>query len=416
MISRANRIAHAVTSQFNELPAKRKPSVRDNGVHEWVPLSGIVAEEDGCITCLALATGMKCLPASKLPEANGNGLHDWHAEVLALRAFNRLLLDQCKTLAEGCVPTAQVMEWARQGAPGEGHAPPSRPFRIREGVRLHMYCSEAPCGDASMELTMAAQDDASPWEPPTAATTPSTAAAAAEPSLPGRAYFSRLGIVRRKPSRADAPPTASKSCSDKLALKQCTSLLSSQTSLLVDLCYLDSLVLPASQYSATACHRAFSPDGRMAAALAAAATWSGDYAFRPFVVEMTDHVFDSSREAVRARAGDSISACNIAAAWSAAGVEESVIGGVLQGRKPFHEKGASRMSRRQMWRAASELADLLDGHGEIRDQLNRQRYWEVKTGQLLADRRAVKAAVRQTALAGWSASKEDTEFGKDVAD
>lgn len=55
MTSRANLIARAVISQFNKLPAKRKPAIRDNGLHEWVPLSGIVAEQDGNLTCLALA-------------------------------------------------------------------------------------------------------------------------------------------------------------------------------------------------------------------------------------------------------------------------------------------------------------------------------------------------------------------------
>ena len=55
MGSRANLVAHTVISQFNKLPAKRKPAVRDNGIHDWVPLSGIVAEQDGVLTCLALA-------------------------------------------------------------------------------------------------------------------------------------------------------------------------------------------------------------------------------------------------------------------------------------------------------------------------------------------------------------------------
>lgn len=270
-----------------------------------------------------------------------------------------------------------------------------------------------------MELTMAAQDDASPWEvPPPPAAAPAIQPAAPGP-LPGRAYFSRLGIVRRKPSRADAPSTASKSCSDKLALKQCTSLLSSLTALFVGpLPYLESLVLPASQYSAAACRRAFSPDGRMVDL--AAAAWPGSrYAFRPFVVETTDHVFHLSREAVRARARDrnAVSPCNIAASWLADGLQESIIGGVLQGKKPFHQGGASRMSRRHMWSAAAGLADLLDKeHYEIKDQLNRQTYGDVKDGPLLADRRAVKAEVRQEALAGWSASGQDSAFGRDVAD
>lgn len=55
MTPRADSIASIVINEFNKLPSKRKPSVRDNGLHEWVPLSGIVAEIDGDLICLALA-------------------------------------------------------------------------------------------------------------------------------------------------------------------------------------------------------------------------------------------------------------------------------------------------------------------------------------------------------------------------
>jgi len=40
----ADEIASLVLEQFDRLPPKRKPAVRDNGIHEWVPLSAIVAE------------------------------------------------------------------------------------------------------------------------------------------------------------------------------------------------------------------------------------------------------------------------------------------------------------------------------------------------------------------------------------
>jgi tRNA-specific adenosine deaminase 1 len=55
MIASADAIAAAVLAQFAKLPAKRKPAVRDNGLHEWVPLSGIVLEKDGRFTCVSLA-------------------------------------------------------------------------------------------------------------------------------------------------------------------------------------------------------------------------------------------------------------------------------------------------------------------------------------------------------------------------
>ncbi|KID72651.1 uncharacterized protein G6M90_00g092110 [Metarhizium brunneum] len=393
--SRANVIARTVISQFQKLPAKRKPTVRNNGLHEWVPLSGIVAEKDGKWTCLALATGMKCLPASKLHEADGNAIHDWHAEVLAIRAFNRFLIDECKTLQQG--KSASILQACGSHEP--------KPFRIRDGLKLHMYCSEAPCGDASMELIMAAQDDASPWDiPPSPATTESGATAA---SLPGRAYFSQLGVVRRKPARGDAPPTLSKSCSDKITLKQCTSLLSSLTSLFVDTssAYIDTLVLPGSQYSATGCQRAFSERVNNLMNV----SWPGGYQFRPFTVETTDEEFELSRKTIRERS-ENIAPSNISAAWSATGVEETILGGVLQGRKPFDVKGASKMSRRQLWLAAREVSNSLNGYGGIRQLLSSKTYQDVKNGELLADRRHVKQHVRTTALAGWIPNVGDSNF------
>ncbi|KAK2591900.1 hypothetical protein QQS21_010398 [Conoideocrella luteorostrata] len=394
--SRANLIARAVISQFNKLPAKRKPTIRDNGLHEWVPLSGIVAEQDGHLTCLALATGMKCLPASKLQQANGNAIHDWHAEVLAMRSFNRFLLDECRNVQRG--QSNEVLELSNMSG--------SKPFRVKDNIKLHMYCSEAPCGDASMELIMAAQEDASPWDiPPPPPNTKGDPVA--EDTLPGRAYFSQLGIVRRKPARGDAPPTLSKSCSDKITLKQCTSLLSSLASLLINPsnAYIETLVLPESEYSAVGCERAFSR--RVRALLQR--RWSGGYKFSPFAIETTEEEFEFSRKSVRRRA-DKIAPSNLAAAWTCGGVEETILGGVLQGRKPFDEKGASKMSRRMMWLAAREVSIQLDGHEDIRQCLSSATYQEIKDGSLLAERRHVKQDVRQSALTGWVANQGDSAF------
>ncbi|KYK59798.1 putative tRNA-specific adenosine deaminase 1 [Drechmeria coniospora] len=410
MITRADLIAQVVITQFGKLPSKRKPAVRDNGLHDWVPLSGIVAEVDGRFTCLALATGMKCLPACKLPESNGNALHDWHAEILAIRTLNRFLLDDCSSLIENR-PHSGLLQTAPHGGTSD-EKPRTPPFRIRDNVKIHMYCSEAPCGDASMELTMAVQPDASPWQRPASGIIPLPDGS--DP-LPGRADFSQLGIVRRKPARGDAQPTLSKSCSDKLALKQATSLLCSLTALYVEPAnaYVDTLVLPESQYSSVACARAFSETGRMSSVRGK--TWRGGYVFRPFAVEATTVEFDFSRRAVLARAAEGISASNIAAAWSLSGVEESIINGVLQGRKMSDQRGASHMSRRQMWRAARHLARRLDGHDAMAHPLSQPTYRDVKGGTLLAEREAVKAAVRVAALVGWVPCREDADFNIDVA-
>ncbi|KAF4912428.1 tRNA-specific adenosine deaminase 1 [Colletotrichum viniferum] len=393
-----NAVADLVLRRFGELPAKRKPAVRDNGLHEWVPLSGIVAERDGVLTCLSLATGMKCLPAAKLPQAKGNALHDWHAEVLAIRAFNRHLLDECRRLLSG------ESSLVRRREHHEISPDAPQPFAIRDGVALHMYCSEAPCGDASMELTMAAQEDASPWDMPAAA--PSEDAG----TLPGRAYFSRLGIVRRKPARGDAPPTMSKSCSDKIALKQCTSLLSALTSLLIypGNAYLSSLILPETQYSAAGCKRAFSARGRMASLNGRA--WSGGYRFAPFEVRATEREFAFSKREVKKRT-ERIAASNLAAAWTAGGLEEGMMGGVLQGRKAFDARGASAVSRRRMWEEVAAIAGELGDDGEgLRSALAGATYADVKGSEMLAARREVKMEARREALAGWVANLGDDEF------
>jgi len=88
---------------------------------------------------------MKCLPASKLPLSNGVGIHDWHAEVLAIRAFNYFVIQECKNIALH----GQASPFLRLRSDGEKThdvaAWEAQPFAWREDVKLHMYCSEAPC-------------------------------------------------------------------------------------------------------------------------------------------------------------------------------------------------------------------------------------------------------------------------------
>ncbi|KAI1275423.1 adenosine deaminase/editase [Xylaria sp. FL0933] len=421
-------ITSLVLKEFDKLPAKRKPVVRDNGLREWVPLSGIVAEgENGKLTCLALATGMKCLPSSKLPQAQGNVLHDWHAEILAIRSFNCFVLDECRAVASGSKSSSEFIRRRNRAeisaacksseAYDDGGNWHGQPFTWREDVLLHMYCSEAPCGDASMELTMASQADATPWAIPAispeesillpSSVTPNLASLGTDTHLPGRAYFSQLGIVRRKPSRGDAPPTLSKSCSDKLSLHQCTSLLSSPTSLLMspEHAYISTLILPKSQYSASGCRRAFSDgqsqdehekeNSQQQARMACLATQNNDraqaggYSFRPFAVKTTDLEFSFSRRSVVIIPPTPLSSpitdteanininitidtplafpkikttpSNLSVALTASNRQETTLNGVLQGRKASeaHVLGASFASRRKIWGLAVEVASLL---------------------------------------------------------
>lgn len=275
-----------------------------------------------------------------------------------------------------------------------------------------------------MELTMAAQDDATPWSIPP----PSDASTALSPTtatseLPGRAYFSALGIVRRKPSRPDAPSTLSKSCSDKIALKQITSVLSSITALLIspENAYLQTLTLPEPQYVAEGCERCFSAEGRLKDLQLPG---HGGYDFQPFKMMSTRREFTHSRRDTNgsSRPSDTITPSNIAASWTPY-FEETLIGGVLQGRKQNDPRGASAVSKRRMWELAQDVARLSDvqvyeitesifsqGGPEVAE--NRKVYRDVKLSHLLQDRKEAKMMARQV-LKGWVRNDGDEGFSLD---
>lgn len=84
---------------------------------------------------------MKCLPASKLVEAKGVAIHDWHAEVLAIRTLNRYLLDECQSIIDSNHHGSEAILQRSE----DGNEEYTTPFRVRDDVKLHMYCSEAPC-------------------------------------------------------------------------------------------------------------------------------------------------------------------------------------------------------------------------------------------------------------------------------
>lgn len=399
-----DRAVIAIHEKFHGLPRKSKPRTFTNGSQEWVPLSGIVViGEDGAITCLALGTGMKCLPGSQsLLLDSGTVLHDWHAEILAIRAFNYFLLQECHQLASCANYTSPILR--RRQARELSEVQNSQPFSIREDLRILMYCSEAPCGDASMELVMEAQADPTPW--PVTASNEKAAS-----GFLGRGSFSQLGVVRRKPSRADSPITLSKSCSDKLALKQCTSLLSSPVSLLISPgnAYIDTLILPYHRYRPEACERAFGPAGRMLPV--DNSTWLAGYEFRPFRVETAEIDFHYSRRVAGTNLNDR-KGSNISAVWTPRH-QETLINGVLQGRKQTDPLGASALSRMQIWNLLVETIGLIDALPP-RNLLKMSSYLDMKKSNGLEHRRRVKDDVKSEALRGWSNESSNTLFEEAV--
>ena len=360
---------------------------------------------------------MKCLPRERIPVVQGNVLHDSHAEILAIRAFNRFLVDECADLARSSMGDGSAwVRWRNAGLSAhrqenEGEAADRPPFRLNEDVSIHMYCSEAPCGDASMELTMREQQDDTPW--------PSENSAG---ELLGRGHFDQLGIVRRKPARPDAPETLSKSCSDKLALKQCTGLLSSLTAKLVwpSNVYLSTLVLPESQYVSEACERAFGGTGRMHPLVHAdiQQKWKkrgSGYAFRPFTILPTKREFDySKRGGVSASPTHSTTEqakavpSNLSAVYTSRR-QETLINGALEGRRWDDFRPAVKVNafcRRAMWTAVLNVA-VLAGLSVLRDSLHKATYADAKAVDGLSARREVKKDVTELALKGWKRNEGD---------
>ncbi len=291
-----------------------------------------------------------------------------------------------------------------------------------------------------MELTMSAQDDASPWTIPKGAANTGEGPDQPHRQLPGRGFFSRLGAVRRKPGRGDAPLTLSKSCSDKLALRQCTTVLSGLASLFIapssNLC-INLLVMPESQYSEAGCRRCFSTVadlGRMAPV--ANQTWPGGYAMMPLTVQTTNVEFSYSRRSKQPSSSDvsqspspPSASSNMSVVWTARGVNECLVGGVLRGRKAFDPAGASAVSRRRMWELARTLADGVlrscgekgagaSGQRQLSEQLQRlfqaKTYAGLKADELLTPRRSVKENVKALALQGWASNEGDDDWGLDV--
>ena len=252
-----------------------------------------------------------------------------------------------------------------------------------------------------MELTMNAQQDATPW-----------AGTDSAGLLNGRGHFSELGVVRRKPARSDAPLTLSKSCSDKLALKQCTSVLSALSNLLLSPrnAYLHELVLPASQHVREATARSFGPHGRMSSLVAhdscAHRQWPGGFAFRPFRVSTTTVEFASSRRAAGFKTSSRGS--NITGVWTPH-LQEVLIGGSVQGHKQMSLRGASAISRLRMWQAVLRVAEAA-AMPLLGATLRQPNYAKIKGLDELKCRRKVKQEVTGVALQTWIRNEEDEDF------
>lgn len=185
------------------------------------------------IKIICLATGIKCLNVNEMKRENKNGklLHDSHAEVLCFRAFNRFLLELMKN--HEYVDEDDVLIKVDVNK-----------FEWNEAWEIGMYVSELPCGDLAViheqhkkttrEYQEWKDDEVKQYVDENIKTI-----------LRGKNNIKKTGVVRTKPGRFDSVATLSKSCTDKIILKQRIGLSSGLLNLLINTkLQLKYLILP----------------------------------------------------------------------------------------------------------------------------------------------------------------------------
>ncbi|GAB9474685.1 Trna-specific adenosine deaminase [Globisporangium polare] len=146
MATLAEVVAGEVLRWFNasaECQKKIPPS-------QWTVLAGVVivsqpvdvngGSSSSTARILTAATGNKCLGQRDL-HANGLVVNDCHAEILARRALLRYLYTEALTWAAGREDSEASLF--------EIH-PSTQRLQLKKQHSLHLYISEAPCGDAAI--------------------------------------------------------------------------------------------------------------------------------------------------------------------------------------------------------------------------------------------------------------------------
>lgn len=434
MTTLAERVAQLALSKFDALPQKCKPRTLDDGSREWTPLSAVVLAQGQTqdLTCISLATGTKCLPASALPKCMGLVLHDSHAEVLALRGFNHWLLHEVFKMLQHPTYESQFLESSldedSQSSLGQPVDRQDIPFRLKSNVSIYFFTTEAPCGDASMEILMNSF--------PTEAAVPWPVENEDVADLQGRGHFSLLGRVRRKPARADAEPSLSKSCTDKLAVKQFTSAISFPADLFLQRSqnsYIHSLVIYDDQYHPIGYQRAFGQSGR----LSALKNQGRFFGIERLPLEFPRFFYQKPQPRFDGASRPKSKASNISLLWVAGSVGSSdnvleiLINGVKQGYQQWDKRPskASAASRQGLWRLGTQIDSLMlknhlevngsnsstassgvDRHTEVHVALSSETYDQAKSTVLRTAFNKSKWAVTSH-MGNWNRNSGDDNWG-----
>ncbi|KAD3069144.1 hypothetical protein E3N88_37024 [Mikania micrantha] len=203
-------ISQTVFSAYNRLPKKGKPQGREVTVLAAFLTSSPTQE----LKVVALGTGTKCIGRSRL-SVRGDVLNDSHAEIVARRALLRYFYTEIQKgsmQSPGAAATDSLF-YKEAGGFGSGK------FKMRPGWQLHLYISQLPCGDASLNSQLFPCLNSSVKEGCSISSTSKLndlMEEYLESSMKNNGDCSQvIGTVQRKPGRGDA--TLSVSCSDKIS-------------------------------------------------------------------------------------------------------------------------------------------------------------------------------------------------------
>ncbi|KAL7574893.1 hypothetical protein ACA910_010724 [Epithemia clementina (nom. ined.)] len=139
--------ATAIQHYNNVLPARGKPSTSENR-KEWTVFAAVVATSgspsENCWV-VSSATGTKCMAVRSDHWESSCLIHDSHAEVLARRGLMRVLWKEVQAALcskTSCDQTDSMLLERTRDDPSV--------FALKNGVELHMFISDSPCGDASI--------------------------------------------------------------------------------------------------------------------------------------------------------------------------------------------------------------------------------------------------------------------------
>lgn len=171
-------------------------------------LAGAVLHTLSDLVPICIATGAKCTPYEQLSH-HGDVLHDCHAEVLVRRGVRAWLLT--RLVKEYTCADAFIDQLPRIFVPVAWRENKPTRWALSPDVSLSWYISMLPCGEASASVLHHKHTQQDGYE---------RLVSAAPAILRGRnlPHASSGCILRTKPGRADAPPSISMSCSDKLML------------------------------------------------------------------------------------------------------------------------------------------------------------------------------------------------------